>query len=585
METIAEQDIQEIPLSSPFFSAKVARFLEDNGLRPEVLDFYYTVQSPDGSILAGAGLAGDVIKCVAVAHAARSEGLLVPLVSHLLSEAASRGLHNLKVFTKPVYQAVFESLGFKLLATAPLAVFMENGRGLEEYCNYLSQHKATGVIIMNANPFTLGHRYLVEQASLSCPASSLSCPAPTGYLAVIPVREDLSEFPYSERLEMMRQGCGDLADVLEGSAYQISSATFPTYFLKDLSEASETQIRLDIDLFGRHIAPALGAAMRFVGSEPYDELTAQYNALLKELLPSYGVEVVEIPRLETEGRPVSAARVRESLAGGNFASAAALTPASTHPSLLAALAERALRLELDTPLKPGLVGPDGPGAHKDMDYALMLKSIKALRPFWSRMATADSSEELKRLGIEAEEAMLAATGGVNTHRGAIFALGLAINAFPRGAQLPIDQQVAQKRLREIASRLSTNSLRERELGATRISYGEEAANKYGVKGARQMALEGYKPLFEDWLPYYRSLEGDELQVQKTLLRIMSTLDDTCIIHRVGYERAQEVKAEARDFSTSLEMTKLCAEYASEHISPGGAADMLALTIFINSILN
>ena len=313
METIAEQDIQEMPLSSPFFRTKVERFLEENGLRSEALDFYYTIQSSDASIVAGAGIAGDVIKCVAVCHAARSEGLLVPLISHVVSEAAARGILNLKVFTKPEYRAVFESLGFTVLATAPLAVFMENGHGLEDYCRYLGEHKASAVIVMNANPFTLGHKYLAEAASRFGSRS----------VAVIPVREDVSEFTYYERLEMIRKGCEGLAEVVEGSSYQISAETFPTYFLKDLSDASETQMRLDIDLFGRHIAPALGAFARYVGSEPTDPLTARYNALMKEILPGYGLEVVEVPRFEAEGVAVSAARVREALEGGDFASAAA----------------------------------------------------------------------------------------------------------------------------------------------------------------------------------------------------------------------------------------------------------------------
>ena len=562
METIAEQEIQEIPLTSPFFRAKVARFLEDNGLRPEVLVSYYTIQSPSGEILAGAGLDGDIIKCVAVSSALRSEGLLTPLLSHVISEAAAKGILNLKVFTKPEYRAIFESLGFKLLASAPLAILMENGRGLEEYCSYLRKHQAPGVIIMNANPFTLGHRYLISQA-----LNNFATPWPYSIssksknLAIIPVREDVSMFSYEERREMILKGADEDADVLEGSAYQISAATFPTYFLKDLSEASETQMRLDIDLFGRHIAPALGASIRFVGAEPSDPLTERYNQLMKELLPRYKVMLVVLPRNTDHGKPISAARVREALEGGDFESAAALTPASTHPYLLAALAERALRLELDTPLKPGLVGPDSNGAHSDMDYALMLRSIRALRPFWARMAMAPDADTLRGLGIEAEEAMLAATGGVNTHRGAIFALGLALNA------------------RADSSRISAL--------AEQICAGNRSL------GARQMALDGYKPLFEDWLPYYRSLEGDELQVQKTLLRIMSTLDDTCIIHRVGYDRAQGVKTKAAKMadqnSTVIpdligNLQQLCAQYAAEGISPGGAADMLALTIFINSIL-
>ncbi|MCR4910518.1 MAG: triphosphoribosyl-dephospho-CoA synthase [Bacteroidales bacterium] len=631
METIAEQDIQEIPLSSPFFRAKVARFLEDNGLRPEVLDSYYALQSSDGSLIAGAGLAGDVVKCVAVCGALRSEGLLTPLLSHLVSQAAAKGILNLKVFTKPEYRAVFESLGFKLLASAPLAILMENGRGLEEYCKYLSQFKASGVIVMNANPFTLGHKYLVERAaalcsdgsaSLSSQVAGTSCPTAIGHLVVIPVREDLSSFPYSERFEMIRRACQGLATVVDGSAYQISAATFPTYFLKDLSDAADTQMRLDIDLFGRWIAPALGASVRFVGSEPEDKLTARYNALMKEMLPAYGVKVVQIPRLESpEGGIISASQVREALAAGQFARAASLAAESSRPFVMGALAERALLAELNAPLKPGLVGPDSNGAHSDMDYKLMLASIHALRPYWARMAEAAGADQLRSLGIAAEEAMLAATGGVNTHRGAIFALGLALNAAflastrpdldseflnsadpsdPRDTQLPENQRIIQINVSKIAYIVLNNSLKHNELPNTPLSHGQEATNKFGVKGARQMALEGYKQLFEDWLPYYRSLNQNEFQIQKTLLRIMSTLDDTCIIHRVGYERAQRVKAEAAKIAGQAEkiagqagndndampdaIRQLCAQYAVEGISPGGAADMLALTIFINSIL-
>ncbi|MBO4465609.1 MAG: triphosphoribosyl-dephospho-CoA synthase [Bacteroidales bacterium] len=599
METIAEQDIQEIPLSSPYFRAKVERFLEDNGLRPEVLDYYYAVQSPDGAVLAGAGLAGDVIKCVAVASALRSEGLLGPLVSHVISEAAARGVMNLKVFTKPEYRPVFESLGFKLLASAPLAVFMENGRGLEEYCKYLSRHKTPGVIIMNANPFTWGHRYLINQALVRFATPWPYSKSGAERLAIIPVREDVSLFTYEERREMIIRGADGDADVLEGSAYQISAATFPTYFLKDLSDAAETQMRLDIDLFGRHIAPALGASIRFVGAEPSDPLTARYNQLLRELLPRYNVMVEVIPRKMDHGVPISGARVREALAAGRLSEAAPLVVESSRPFLLAALAERALRLELDTPLKPGLVCPESSGAHKDMSYDLMLRGIKALRPFWSRIAVAADAAELKALGIEAEEAMLAATGGVNTHRGAIFALGLALNAAwsathdgSRASQTPDIQRLIQNDVSRIAHILFDNSLTLNQLQNTPKSHGQEASEQYGVKGAKEMALEGYKELFEDWLPYYRSLEGDEHRLQKTLLRIMSTLDDTCIIHRVGYDRAQGVKTKAATLLEDIPgqardeaLKQLCAQYALEGISPGGAADMLSLTIFIDSILN
>ena len=543
MESFETIDIQELPLSVPTIRRQVEDFLGSNGLRLGEVDLYLAVLSGEGAILAGGGLQRDILKCLAVSAEARSLGLSVPLISRLISVASERGFTNLKVFTKPENRALFESLGFKLLAEAPKAILMENGRGLEDYCNYLRDHRAPGVIVMNANPFTLGHKYLVEQAS----------PA-----VVIPVKEDVSRFPYAERLAMIRRGCDGLADVVEGSDYQISAATFPTYFLKDLSDAAETQMRLDIDLFGRHIAPALGARVRFVGSEPADPLTARYNALMKELLPAYGVDVVEIPRLTGAEGPVTATRVRALLDAGRFKAASALTPASTWPYLLADLAERAMRLELETPLKPGLVGPDSTGAHKDMDYDVMRKGIAAIRPFFPRMAMAGTPDELRQLGIDAEAEMLAATGGVNTHRGAIFALGLALYRHP---------------IAETAVLLDNGSSKRREAC---------------VRGAMQMAKDGYKELFEDWLPYYASVKADAYGLQKTLLQIMATLDDTCVIHRVGYERALAVKDEAKALVEHFDLKELrllCERYAAEGVSPGGAADMLALTIFMNSIIN
>jgi triphosphoribosyl-dephospho-CoA synthetase len=103
----------------------------------------------------------------------------------------------------------------------------------------------------------------------------------------------------------------------------------------------------------------------------------------------------------------------------------------------------------------------------------------------------------------------------------------------------------------------------------------------------QLAKEGYKALSDNWLPYYKSVRSDAYGMQKTLLRIMSELDDTCVIHRVGYGRAQEVKVEAKELLKDFDeqgLKDLCDRYAREGVSPGGAADMLALTVFINSLL-
>ena len=128
MEPFDRIDIQELPLSVPSFRHKAEDFLGRNGLRLEEVDLYMAVLDEDGSLLAGGGLYRDIIKCIAVSEQARSLGLSVPLISRLIAEAASRGHTNVKVFTKPENRTVFESLGFRVLAEAPKAILMENGR-------------------------------------------------------------------------------------------------------------------------------------------------------------------------------------------------------------------------------------------------------------------------------------------------------------------------------------------------------------------------------------------------------------------------------------------------------------------------
>ena len=627
----------------PLWRRKVERFLEANQLRLDEVDYYAIVTEPDGDeILAGGGLQGDIIKCIAVDERLRDAHLSNRLVSHLISEAAQRGHHSVKVFTKPQNRQVFESFGFRLVGEAPLAILMENGHGIDDYTKYLrscastqpqpTEKASVGVIVMNANPFTLGHRYLIEQAARQ-----------VDRLFIIPVKEDGGEhqpsrslFPYAERKAMMEaaviqsnkvpkyqgnslptgEGRGG-AFVLEGSPYAISAATFPTYFLKQLSDAADTQMLLDIDIFCRHIAPALGATVRFVGSEPSDALTRRYNELLQQQLPLHALRLVEIPRLtvitspSTPASPVccdhvatqqsapaiSASLVRKALAEGRFAEAAALVPPTTIPYLLAHLACNALRQELDTTPKPGLVDQHDSGAHTDMDYALMQRSIAALRPYFVQIAQAGQQGNtdhatLSRIGIEAERAMLKATGGVNTHRGALFSLGLAVaqgNKGPRACSLSEQSGERTKVQSNKASDLQAGIIRlASQFPDTQGTHGSHAVSQYQAKGALAMAREGYEQLFNDWLPFLRELQqqGDPYAHHKTLLRIMAQLDDTNVLHRCGAEVAQRVKAEAATLLADFSPDRLEAmnrRYTADNISPGGAADMLALTIFIHAI--
>ena len=469
----------------------------------------------------------------------------------------------------------------------------------------------TGCIVMNCNPFTLGHRYLIEQAAKQVER-----------LYVMVVKEDCSLFAYTERKAMVEQGVADIENVsvIDGSDYAISRATFPTYFLKRLDDAADTQMLLDLDLFRRHIAPALGATVRFVGTEPTDQLTRRYNQLMHEVLK----DVREINRLEKDGNAVSASRVRKAMEEGDMNTIRQLVPPTTLPYIIAHLATQALQAELDTTPKPGLVDKDNNGAHRDMDHALMQLSINTLHPYFVRLAflgfadTLPSHTVIRDAGIEAEKAMLEATNGVNTHKGALFSMGLAVVAAAYEEKKAAANKEERGKERE-EEYLSSLQLTIKALAAsfpdTSGTHGSKAKQLSNgtttIKGALDNAREGYEKLFAEWLPFYneRRKSHDAHALHKTLLRIMCDLDDTNVIYRTNVVTAEEVKQEARALLASFEeayaaedkekcasaIEEKCASaellalkdmdrrYTERNISPGGAADMLSLTVFIGSI--
>lgn len=576
-------EIRQVPLSLKSSRQKVVNFLAANDLRLEEVDYYAGVfAGDDDELLAGGGLSGDVLKCIAVSDVLRDTGMSLSLVSHLLSVAQSNGHQQLKVFTKPENKGIFENFSFHAIASAPKAILMENGNGLRNYCSQLNalagdKGEKRGVIVMNANPFTLGHRYLVEQAA-----------AQVDTLFIIVVKEDRSLFSYAERKAMIMAGVADIANVVvcEGSDYAISAATFPTYFLKQLSDATDTHITLDLDLFARHIAPALGATVRFAGSEPLDATTRRYNRLMTELLPAQGIDFVEIERCLINDNIVSATAVRDALSEQTLLKALPLVPHTTVPYLVSRLATDALRQELDTTPKPGLVDCADSGAHSDMDYATMSRSIQAIHPYFTQLALAGFSktlpqaDALRQLGLEAEKAMLAATGGVNTHKGALFSMGLTIVA---ATHLLFNQKSINAT--DLQATITQLALRFEQPSGT---HGHQVLAQNKVNGALASAQNGYQQLFSDWLPYYSGLNSDPQRLHKTLLLIMSMLDDTNVAYRKGSDEMIHVKEEARalldDFSLA-KLSQMNSDFTARNISPGGCADMLSLTFFVHSLIN
>lgn len=182
-----------------------------------------------------------------------------------------------------------------------------------------------GAIVMNCNPFTLGHRYLIETAK-----------GQVDRLYVFVVEEDKSVFPFKDRIELVRMGTKDLENVivLPSGRFMISSLTFPEYFKKETEKNVVIDSSLDLQLFGEEVAKKYNISIRFAGEEPNDAVTRQYNRNMEEILPKYGIEFREIRRITTEGEVISATTVRECLKNGDYKRLRKLVPESTYNWLM-----------------------------------------------------------------------------------------------------------------------------------------------------------------------------------------------------------------------------------------------------------
>lgn len=180
--------------------------------------------------------------------------------------------------------------------------------------------KTAGSIVMNCNPFTKGHRYLVE-----CALKKVD------YLYIFVVEEDRSFFSFTDRYEMVKKGTSDLENVMvvRSGKFIISFETFPVYFQKNERQGKEFLANEDLRVFGQYIAPILNIHYRFVGSEPKDYVTAKYNQAMKEILPQFGIHVLEIPRKSINGEIISASTVRKYYSERNFKSMERMVPDTT----------------------------------------------------------------------------------------------------------------------------------------------------------------------------------------------------------------------------------------------------------------
>ena len=279
----------------------------------------------DGELIAAGSRQHNVLKCIAVDPARQGEGLTGTLMTHLRQDAFDAGFRHLFLYTKPQNQTMFSSLFFYPIAKTADVLLMESSRnGIDRFIDSLEKPRREGTvgsIVMNCNPFTRGHRHLIETAAAQC-----------DWLYVFVLSEDRSFFPAADRMELVRQGTKDLPNVTVNPTgqYLISSATFPTYFLKDKAPAADIHCLLDIAVFTRYFVPAFSITRRYVGTEPLSPVTNAYNQALLAGLPPRGIEVREITRRELDGAPISASRVRALLQEGKLAELEPLVPPTTY---------------------------------------------------------------------------------------------------------------------------------------------------------------------------------------------------------------------------------------------------------------
>lgn len=268
----------------------------------------------------------NILKYLVVDKEFQSENLLTKIVQQLIDQLSEENKRHFFVYTNPSNHPIFQAMGFKEIIATQSILFMEQGTpDFQDYLAMLKSKKKKGIgcgIVMNANPFTKGHQYLVE-----CAAKQ----ADQVYLFVL--SEDRSEFSFTDRLEMVKQGVAHVKNVtiLPTEDYLISSATFPAYFLKEhaTEEAAKAQGTLDALLFKEKIAPILAIESRFVGEEPYSKVTEIYNETLKKVFGE-SLSLIVLPRKCIKNEVISATKVRKALQEDDVQTLQAYLPASTY---------------------------------------------------------------------------------------------------------------------------------------------------------------------------------------------------------------------------------------------------------------
>lgn len=354
--------ISEVSTLDSDTNEQIVTLLEAEGIHKDKnLDYTCAMFDEDMQVIATGSCFSNTLRCLAVSSVHQGEGLMNQILTHLISVQFSRGNTHLFLYTKCNSAPFFADLGFyEIAAIKNQIVFMENKRnGFSSYLEKLEQSSAMQIttleetkiltesnatnlqktlgsvkiaaLVINANPFTLGHQYLVEKAARE-----------NDILHLFIVEEDVSLIPFSIRKKLVLGGTSHLPNIIyhDSSPYIISNATFPGYFQKDDQAVMESHAELDLAVFIK-IAEALHITKRYIGEEPFSETTGIYNKVMAEKLPENGIDCIIVPRkqyIDTENEtqnsqshslPISASTVRQAIKERNFTLLKQLVPETT----------------------------------------------------------------------------------------------------------------------------------------------------------------------------------------------------------------------------------------------------------------
>jgi len=339
-DTDFRQEVLDI--ESPYDVKLVYDFLLELGFEfePNGVDCTMILYNLNDEIVGTGSYKNKTLKYVAVSPKFRDSTAFALIVTHL-SNVVLKNNSTCFVFTKPNTAKLFESIGFSIIATAePLFSVLEFGlKSIKNYQDYLKSIKTESktdnisTIVVNCNPFTNGHKYLIEKAASE---SELV------YLFV--VEENLSAFPFEIRWKLIEKGISHLKNVvmIRAGEYIVSGSIFPNYFLKNESFdlVSQKQAEIDVTIFAEYFVPILGIKKRYIGTENYCKTTCAYNNAMFKILPKAGVEVIEITRkalgMDENNEPdyISASKVREAINNDKLSEIIGFIPETTKDYLL-----------------------------------------------------------------------------------------------------------------------------------------------------------------------------------------------------------------------------------------------------------